>query len=268
MDSPNFMTQNPVVEKIDRLAAFLDACRPSVRVLSAPAGPLGNATSLSVASDEAGVAEAVVLDVRGGNAPDRTLVRAEVTFGSVRNPLLASMPDVIRVPLSDGSPALVETVRALVIEVAGVRCGRGYVVERLLEVVLLLTLRAAVETGTAGPGLLAGLAHPQLQRVLVALHEAPAQAWDTEQLARIAGMSRSRFMQLFPQVVGLTPMAYLTRWRVQFGERELLRGGDRIKAVARRVGFSSAEAFSRAYSREFGRPPNEARLPAGPRGTR
>ncbi len=241
------------------MAAFLEAFRPSVRVLSSHEAAVSDASSLFVTCDEAGKADAVVLDVRGGLAPLRPLVRAEVSFGSLRNPLLATLPDALRVALSDGSPALVETVRALVIEVDGARCGRGYVVERLLEVILLLTLRTAIERGIAGPCLLAGLAHPRLQRVLVAMHEAPARAWDTDELSRIAGMSRSRFMQVFPQVVGVTPMAYLTRWRVQFGQRELLRGGDRIKSVARRVGFASAEAFSRAYAREFGRPPKEAR---------
>jgi AraC-like DNA-binding protein len=50
-------------------------------------------------------------------------------------------------------------------------------------------------------------------------------------------------------------MSYLTRWRVHLGQRELRRGNAKVKAVARRVGFSSAEAFSRAYQREFGRSP-------------
>lgn len=49
--------------------------------------------------------------------------------------------------------------------------------------------------------------------------------------------------------------ADLTKWRVRLGQRELRRANTKVKAVARRVGFASAEAFSRAYQREFGRPP-------------
>jgi AraC-like DNA-binding protein len=61
-------------------------------------------------------------------------------------------------------------------------------------------------------------------------------------------------MALFPRVVGVTPMAYLARWRMVLARRELERGG-RVKQVARRIGYGSAAAFSRAYQRTFGEPP-------------
>jgi AraC-like DNA-binding protein len=252
--------------KPDRLAAFFDAFRLQVRVLppGAPAGP----STLHVTADASGEAEAVVLTVRGSEAPARSLVSAEVAFGSTRNPLLNSLPDSVRVPLQGESPGLPDTVRAFLAELTAARCGRSHAMDRLGEVIVLMLLRAAIERGAAGPCLLAGLAHPQLHRVLVAMHESPAHAWDTEELARIAGMSRSRFMATFPQVVGTTPMDYLTTWRLQFGQRELLKGGARVKEVARRAGFSSAEAFSRAYARAFGRAPVQEAARRGDAGCR
>ncbi|MEX2695599.1 helix-turn-helix transcriptional regulator [Rhizobium mongolense] len=64
-------------------------------------------------------------------------------------------------------------------------------------------------------------------------------------------MSRSHFMAMFRDVVGTTPQAYLTGWRLILARRKLARGA-KVKAVARQVGFGSAAAFSRAFFRKFG----------------
>lgn len=248
--------------KPDRLAAFFDAFQLKVRVLEPGMAPSADSSVLYsvlylTAGDAAAPAGAAVLRVRGGGgvAAPPALVTAEVDFGSARNPLLNTLPDTVSVPLGSENPALMETARAFLAEASAARCGRRHAMDRLGEVIVLMVLRAAIEGGAARPCLLAGLAHPHLHRALVAMHEAPGHPWDTDALAHRAGMSRSRFMALFPQVIGATPMAYLTAWRVQCGRRELLKGNDKVKAVARRVGFSSAEAFSRAYAREFGVPP-------------
>ncbi|WP_305983900.1 hypothetical protein [Pseudomonas sp. R-28-1W-6] len=44
---------------------------------------------------------------------------------------------------------------------------------RLFEVLLIQLLRQLMESGGAQVGLLAGLAHVQLRRAIVAIHEAP-----------------------------------------------------------------------------------------------
>ena len=151
-------------------------------------------------------------------------------------------------------PTLQAVTGAFVAEASDSRCGRQVALNRLREVIVLLVPRRAIDVGPTRPGLLAGLSHPALQRAIVAMHDEPSKAWRTEDLAEISGMSRSRFMTLFPRVVGTTPAAYLHAWRLTVGQRELLRG-ERVKSVARRVGFSSAAAFSRAYSRVSGHPP-------------
>jgi AraC-like DNA-binding protein len=90
--------------------------------------------------------------------------------------------------------------------------------------------------------------------VLVALHDSPAHTWTVEELASRAGLPRSHFMALFPKVVGTTAMCYLTQWRVHLGRRELRRGNAKVKAVARRVGFSGAAACGARVSRSLSSP--------------
>jgi AraC-like DNA-binding protein len=240
---------------MDRLSAFFDAFPLEVNVPAQIGARGAGAPMLYLLQDEQGEVAEIRLVVRGAKAPSGTPVAVEVSFGGTENPLLNSLPDTLSLTVDDDQSCLRNLARAFLDELSDRRCGHQQALHRLGEVIVLIMLRVAIERGSTRPCLLAGLAHPALRSVLVALHDAPAHAWTVEELADRAGLSRSHFMALFPKVVGTTAMSYLTRWRVHLGQRELRRGNIKVKAVARRVGFSSAEAFSRAYQREFGRSP-------------
>ncbi|MGF6297986.1 transcriptional regulator GlxA family with amidase domain [Paraburkholderia sp. WC7.3d] len=117
-----------------------------------------------------------------------------------------------------------------------------------------MILRQMIDGGATAPGLLAGLSHPALHRALVAMHDAPDRSWRVEDLASVAGMSRSQFMASFRQTVGTTPSAYLTGV-ASYARASRTGQRGKVKAVAQRVGLGSASAFSRAYLRAFGCPP-------------
>ncbi|WP_246667162.1 AraC family transcriptional regulator [Bradyrhizobium sp. UNPA324] len=218
---------------------------------------VGAAANL-VVTGQAGVAERVVLYARADSRSEpNLLVAAIVDFGGPANPLMNALPETVDIDL-DGRPTLQALVSTFVTEGYGNRCGQRVALNRLCELIVLLVLREAIDAGTTKPGLLAGLSHPALHRAIVAMHDEPARSWTVEQLAEISGMSRSRFMDVFPRILGTTPAAYLNAWRLMLGQRELMRG-EQVKAVARHVGFGSAAAFSRSYSRLFGSPPISAR---------
>lgn len=76
-----------------------------------------------------------------------------------------------------------------------------------------------------------------------------ARNWSLDDLARMAGLSRAGFALNFKKWIGVTPMEYLTQWRMQLA-CELLQGGDkRIAEVASSVGYESESAFSVAFTR-------------------
>ena len=184
---------------------------------------------------------------------DEVLAAVRIDFGGPANPLIAALPSRVELAF-EAAPTLRTVAELLTMEASARRCGRQVALDNLCTLLLLLLLRHMVDRGTTQPGLLAGLSHSQLFPALVAMQEAPARDWRVDDLATIAGMSRTRFMTLFPRVVGVTPMAYLAGWRMVLARRELERGG-RVKLVARQIGYGSAAAFSRAYQRAFGEPP-------------
>lgn len=161
----------------------------------------------------------------------------------------------LRVDVAPGDPAF-PLIHLLRDEVSQPRCGAAHLMAGYVEAILVHVLRQVIERRQTAGGVLAGLSHPRLKAALVAVHDHPGRIWRVGDLARIAGMSRSGFMAEFRTVVGDTPMAYLRRWRMGRASEDLATGR-RVSTVARRYGYGSAEAFSRAFSDVMGRPPRE-----------
>jgi AraC-like DNA-binding protein len=67
-------------------------------------------------------------------------------------------------------------------------------------------------------------------------------------------MSRSAFAARFAELAGEPAMHYVTRWRMHLAT-VALRGGAGAGELARRLGYESEAAFSRAYKRVVGVPP-------------
>jgi AraC-like DNA-binding protein len=172
------------------------------------------------------------------------LVCAEIDLGGPGNPLESALPALIALPL-DPSDMLSGSLGLLFGEAMGHGSGRQVALDRLAEVVLIHLLRRLMETGESDVGLLAGMAHPALSRVLAGLHANPAGSWTLERMADEAGMSRSAFADTFRNVVGTTPGDYLREWRLQLA-RTGIAAGQPLKRVAAEVGYASPAALSRA----------------------
>ena len=178
--------------------------------------------------------------------------------GGAQNPLARALPSLIALPLSRVQ-GLDAALALLFAETDRVRCGQRLLADRLFEVVVLQLLRWLLdhpqEAGVR-PGLITGLSDPRLARALVAMHDAPGQAWTLERMAECAGMSRTAFANAFRDVVGQTPADYVTDWRIALAQSRL-REGQAIKAMAEELGYASASALSRAFSARTGLSPRD-----------
>jgi len=179
------------------------------------------------------------------------LVCAEIDFGAgMGNPLVCSLPEVIIIPLSDIG-GLTSLLDMLFDEAFASRCGRQVAVDRLAEYFLLLLLRHTIETQLIEIGVFAGLSDVRLARAITAMHEKPEYPWSLEKLAQKANMSRTRFAVNFRETVGVTPLEYLTDWRVSIAQT-LLKRGQPLKMVAPSVGYGSSIALTRVFSKRVG----------------
>jgi AraC-like DNA-binding protein len=121
---------------------------------------------------------------------------------------------------------------------------------RLPELVLTETLRLHLASAPAiDSGWLAALGDPVLAPALAALHASPERHWTVDRLAATAAVSRSVLDERFRQVLRRSPIRYLTDWRMHLAEDLLATTEHSVATVARRVGYDSEEAFSRAFKR-------------------
>jgi AraC-like DNA-binding protein len=198
--------------------------------------------------------------IRHGSGGERT----DVVCGYLHSPdplfdpRLRVFPPVFVVRPPEGPAA--EWVRANVsyalARTADGEGGPGIVMSRLPELLLVEILRLHLASAPAVEhGWLAALQDPVLQPALALLHAAPERRWTVESLAREAAVSRSVLDARFRDVLAMSPIRYLTEWRMHLAEDLLATTELSVGAVARRVGYDAEEAFSRAFKRMRGSPP-------------
>jgi AraC-like DNA-binding protein len=194
------------------------------------------------------------LSAGAGDGAD--VVCASIRFGAGgSHPVTDALPELICIPLDefDGTRTLLTLMQE---EAFAQHCGRQAALDRLCEVLMIHVLRYCLDHGLARGGTLAALADARLARTMAALHDNPAHPWDLEAMARLAGMSRARFAAHFREVTGATPADYLASWRMALAQG-LLRAGRPLKNVAFEVGYASASALTRVFTRKVGTAPSQ-----------
>lgn len=190
-------------------------------------------------------------------ASDFTCARLTFEAGAA-HPLVRALPALIALPLAQ-VPGVEPALALLFAETDRVRCGQRLLADRLFEVVVIQLLRWLLdhpqEVGIQ-PGFMTGLSDPRLSRALVAMHDAPGDAWTLTRMAECAGMSRTVFAARFRDVVGQTPADYLTDWRIALAQRRL-RQGHSLKQLADALGYANASALSRVFAAKVGVSPRD-----------
>lgn len=133
----------------------------------------------------------------------------------------------------------------------------GIVMSRLPELLLVEVLRLHLATAPAvSRGWLAALHDPVLRPAMSLLHDSPGRHWTVSTLARETAVSRSVLDSRFRDVLGKSPIRYLTEWRMHIAQDLLTTTDLGVGVVARRVGYDAEEAFSRAFKRQHGESPS------------
>jgi AraC-like DNA-binding protein len=171
------------------------------------------------------------------------------------NPLFAALPPLMRTTLSRSGELhnLSGVARLMTEEMDRQSPGGGYVVERLLEVLCAEAVRAHMEAVPCHEaGWFRGIKDPVVGRAIAVMHAHPGEAWSVPRLAADVAMSPSRFAARFSASVGDSPMAYLTKWRMNLACRALTTTHQSVDQIAADAGYESPAAFSRAFKKHVG----------------
>ena len=207
----------------------------------------------------AGMANSNVAHCGGGGAPT-TIVCGSLRFDRASlKPITQLLPHFILMKADQARTlALHNTMHALASEMAEQAPGSEAVANRLAEVLFIQVLRAHIASGPErNQGWLRAIFDPQMGTAMSAIHERVNAPWTVESLAEAAGMSRSAFAARFKEILGQTPLEYVTEWRMQKAMQYIRERDKKLIDVARSVGYESDAAFSKAFKRVVGASPGE-----------
>lgn len=203
-----------------------------------------------------------VIKYGGGGAPT-TIISGLLSFETPSvKPVTQLLPNLILIRSHQAQTlALDTTLRLLVSETGEYAPGSGVVANRLAEVLFIQALRTHIASGAEScrRGWLRAIFDPQMGVALKAVHEHVSRPWTVESLAVAAGMSRSAFAARFKELLGQTPLEYVTEWRMQKAIQLLPQKDKKLAEIAQSVGYDSDAAFSKAFKRILGMTPGEYR---------
>lgn len=179
----------------------------------------------------------------------------------IRRLLLAAFPDfmLIRPDQSPSGRQIRTLIEAMTEEAMRNELGVTAILDRLSDALFLYVIRHALHQDPKLSPLLAAMTDEYLRPAVSAFIEAPEASWTVERMAGIACQSRSAFSERFTQLVQISPMEFVTLWRMQLAVALLADGKANMLDVAMRCGYESEAAFRKAFKRVIGITPGKAR---------
>jgi AraC-like DNA-binding protein len=176
--------------------------------------------------------------------------------------LLAGLP-VLTVVRPRAGSSLRATLDVFAGELLREGPGQQALLDSLLDVILVQALREQLASDVdAAPGWFRGMADPGVGAALRAVHADPRREWTVAALAAEASLSRATFARRFTHLLGLTPLGYVTDWRMALAREQLRAGDTSLAAVARMLGYASEFSFAAAFKRHHGVAPGRWRATA------
>jgi AraC-like DNA-binding protein len=230
------------------------------RLLGAPSVPRAWVLELPIPNRQPTLASSLS---HGGGGERALVLCGGAAFGPADQLLVGLLPELLCVSGSGGWVG--SALELMGLEASRRRPGGETVIARLCDILVIHALREWLATSPdAQHGWLGALRDPHVGRALAEIHAAPERPYTVASLAEAAHLSRAAFAERFARLVGMAPMEYVTRRRMQVATELLRETRLAPSEVAQRVGYGSVSAFSRAYKRIAGRPPGAARRATAP----
>lgn len=172
------------------------------------------------------------------------------------DPRMRAFPRVFVVRLEEPAAQWVRASIEYALAVSTGAVASDATTKRLPELLLIEMLRLHLASApSAEHGWITALHDPALAPALACLHARPEHPWTVSELAHEAAVSRSLLDQRFRDLLGLSPIRYLTEWRMHLATDLLASADLTVAQIAKRTGYDSQEAFSRAFKRRMGDAP-------------
>ncbi|GAB4234637.1 MAG: hypothetical protein Tsb0034_08420 [Ekhidna sp.] len=206
----------------------------------------------------------VVAEIINGTCPNQKgetrLVCGHFEFDqNFNHPLIQHLPSIII--LNEVTSFQLNSLKSILhlihLETQDKKQGSDAIVAKLGEVLFVNAIREYAVSRRSN--FVHGIMDSRLANVLKEIHEAPHFDWKVNSLSKIAGMSRTGFLQKFKTLIGDTPYNYIKGWRMIIAKELLENSNYSIQEVAEKVGYESSASFVRVFKEYTETTPNQFR---------
>lgn len=187
-----------------------------------------------------------------GSNQETQLVCGHFAFDDhASHPVLESLPDYIHIK-NYGEVAgswMESTLRLIGTEAGRDGIGGDFIAIRMSEIILAQALRTFFATEGADKPVFAAFQDSNIAPALTAIHDDPSKPLTLETLSEIACLSRTSFVARFSACMSMTPLKYVTFWRMQIARQLLVQTDNPILDIAESVGYQSEAAFGRVFKK-------------------
>ncbi|NUY04336.1 AraC family transcriptional regulator [Paraburkholderia sp. JPY169] len=164
--------------------------------------------------------------------------------------LLSTLPPLVHVREEPNRATVRWYVERMRHELSDAQPGDFIVAQQLATLVLIEALRLHLSNERReSVGWLFALSDKRMRAAIDAMHASPGRRWTLQSMAEQAAMSRTTFALRFKETVGLSPMEYLTRWRMMLAADRLTHCRDSVSEIGLALGYESEKSFSTAFKR-------------------
>ncbi|MEW7854548.1 AraC family transcriptional regulator [Pseudomonas chlororaphis] len=212
---------------------------------------IGSDLSLPAISAGSVYSDAVNGIAQHGDSEDCFLISGRFSFDDQTDLLMNNLPPIAVIKGTLDQAAILRwALQQLTDELSKPSLGSTLVAQHLGHIMLVQVLRIYLaQEGSGTANWLSALAEPRIAATIRAIHSDPVKRWTVESLAEVAGVSRSTLASRFKQLTGMTPLEYVSRWRMQLAIRSLRNTHVTISSIAETLGYESDSAFSSAFKR-------------------
>ena len=220
-------------------------------------------TSELVPSDKAGDACALGMPLfQQGEITNRIMCGLVEYDEAINHPILSVLPSIIHLSNIQSDDNIWMTIKLIDAEINKTNSKKTNIVDRLTEVLFIQLLNNFVNENEHLTGFLAALNEPRFKKILQLIHRSPEKQWTLDLISDEVGMSRATLQRKFKAGVGISPMAYISHWRMAKAYQLLKYSNLSLEGIADVVGFSDARTFRNAFQKHYGYTPSHLRRKA------
>jgi AraC-like DNA-binding protein len=177
----------------------------------------------------------------------------------ISHPIISALPSIFHLSNIQADDSIWVTVKLIDAEITRTGRNNNTIIDRLTEILFIQLLNNYASENENLTGFFGALNEPRIGNILQLIHRNPEKKWTLDMLGEEAGMSRATLQRKFKAGLGVSPMTYLSRWRMAKAYQLLKRSSQSLDAIAEVTGFADARTLRTAFQRHYGFTPSALR---------